>query len=108
MMKDGSYLINTARGGVVDTEALKRALESGKLVAAGLDVFENEPTGIDPYFLESDKVVCTPHMGGLTEGSFEQAEEECLTNLQNFIDMGRPHAPVNNVEQPVHSVFAVL
>ncbi|EOA83153.1 uncharacterized protein SETTUDRAFT_155730 [Exserohilum turcica Et28A] len=84
MMKDGSYLINTARGGVVDSQALIRALEKGKLAGAGLDVFENEPTGIDPYFLESDKVVPIPHMGGLTEGSFEIAEQECLTNLQEI------------------------
>ncbi|KZM24841.1 Glyoxylate reductase [Ascochyta rabiei] len=107
-MKDGSYLINTSRGGVVDSQALIRALESGKLAGAGLDVFENEPTGIDPYFLKSDKVVPIPHMGGLTEGSFELAEQECLTNVQEYFSTGRPCAPLNNVDQRVHSVFAVL
>ncbi|EAT91494.1 hypothetical protein HBI56_013650 [Parastagonospora nodorum] len=81
LMKDGSYVVNTARGAVIDSQALIRALESGKLAGAGLDVFENEPTGIDPYFLESDKVVPIPHMGGLTEGSFELAEQECLRNV---------------------------
>ncbi|KAF9690417.1 hypothetical protein EKO04_011570 [Ascochyta lentis] len=108
LMRDGSYLINTARGGVVDSEALIRALESGKLAGAGLDVFENEPHGINPYFLKSDKVLPIPHMGGLTEGSFEQAEQECLTNVQEFFNTGRPCTPLNSFDQPVQSVFAVL
>lgn len=108
LMKDGSYLVNTARGGVVDTQALIRALESGKLAGAGLDVFENEPTGIDPYFLKSDKVIPIPHMGGLTEGSFELAEQECLANVQKYLSTGRPCTPINFVDQPVHSVSAAL
>ena len=97
LMKDGSYLINTARGAVVNSEALIQALESGKLAGAGLDVFENEPNGINPYFMYSDKVVCQPHMAGLTEGSFERAEEECLANVQACFETGRPVAPVNDV-----------
>ncbi|EMD86841.1 hypothetical protein COCC4DRAFT_141218 [Bipolaris maydis ATCC 48331] len=109
LMKDGSYVINTARGAIVDNQALIRALESGKLAGAGLDVFENEPTGIDPYFLESDKVVPIPHMGGLTEGSFELAEQECLDNVQEYFTKGRPCTPLNCVDEPVHSVVhAVL
>jgi lactate dehydrogenase-like 2-hydroxyacid dehydrogenase len=108
LMKDGSYLINTARGGVVDSQALVRALESGKLAGAGLDVFENEPIGIDPYFLKSDKVVPIPHMGGLTEGSFELAEQECLSNVQEYFSTGRPCTPLNDVDGLVHNVLSLL
>ncbi|UKZ80295.1 hypothetical protein TrVFT333_008052 [Trichoderma virens FT-333] len=62
MMKDGVFLINTARGPIVDEEALIEALESGKVERAGLDVFNNEPN-INPYFRTCDKVVLQPHMG---------------------------------------------
>lgn len=97
----GSYLINTSRGAVVDNQALIEALESGKLVRAGLDVFEGEPGGIDPYFMESDKVIVQPHMGGLTEGSFECAEEECLSNIASLLRSGRPRVPLNDVQVQV-------
>ena len=66
MMKDGAYLINTSRGGVVDEEALKEALRSGKLAGAALDVYEKEPPE-DTSLTGMDKVVCTPHIGAQTE-----------------------------------------
>lgn len=61
-MKKGSCLVNTARGGVVDEEALLEALASGQLGSAGLDVFPNEPE-INPELLKNDRVTCLPHMG---------------------------------------------
>lgn len=64
-MKQGSYLINTARGGAVDEEALLEALESGKIAGAGLDVFENEPTPRKDL-LEHARVSVTPHIGAST------------------------------------------
>ncbi|KAK7730826.1 hypothetical protein SLS57_001661 [Botryosphaeria dothidea] len=97
MMKDQSYLINTSRGPIVDDEALIDALERGKITRAGLDVFGGEPAGIHSYFMESDKVVVQPHMGGLTEGSFARAEEECFANVRKFFAAGRPVAPINEV-----------
>lgn len=96
-MKPDAYLINTSRGGILDSNALISALESHQLAGAGLDVFENEPAGIDPYFFTSDKVIVQPHLGGLTEGSFERAEIECLANIKAFCETGRPRAPVNSV-----------
>ncbi|EKG11277.1 hypothetical protein MPH_11621 [Macrophomina phaseolina MS6] len=99
MMKDRSYLINTSRGAVVDDEALVQALESGKVARAGLDVFGGEPAGVHPYFMESDKVVVQPHMGGLTEGSFAKAQEECFANIRMYFNTGRPVAPVNEIRQ---------
>lgn len=65
LMKDGVFLINTARGGVIDEEALIEALNSGKVGGAGLDVFENEPNPREAL-LKHPLVSCTPHIGAST------------------------------------------
>lgn len=93
-MKDGAFLINTARGAVVDEKALIAALESGKVARAGLDVFVNEPKP-DPYFLQSDKVIIQPHLGGLTDVAFQKAERECFENIRALFVKGKPNSPVN-------------
>ncbi|MEM9992005.1 MAG: D-2-hydroxyacid dehydrogenase [Bacteroidota bacterium] len=64
-MKDGAYVINAARGGVVDEEALLAAIESGKLAGAGLDVFDNEPRP-QRAVLDNPKISVTPHTGAST------------------------------------------
>ena len=73
LMKPTSYLINTARGGIVDEGALYVALKEKRLAGAGLDVYEQEPLPPDSAILELDNVVTTPHMGADTE--------ECLRNM---------------------------
>lgn len=65
LMKPGVRIINCARGGIIDEDALYGALESGKVAGAALDVFENEPPWGSPL-LESDKVIVTPHLGAST------------------------------------------
>ncbi len=65
-MREGSYIINASRGGVVDEEALKEALDSGRLAGAALDVFEEEPPE-DTDLVGRENVVCTPHIGASTE-----------------------------------------
>lgn len=65
MMKDGAFLINTARGGVVNEKALLKALESGKLTYSALDVFSNEPNP-DIEVLQSEKLSLSPHIGAAT------------------------------------------
>jgi lactate dehydrogenase-like 2-hydroxyacid dehydrogenase len=95
-MKDGVYFINTARGPIVDEEALIEALESGKVHRAGLDVFAGEPS-IHQYFLQSDKCIIQPHLGGLTDTAFKNAETECFENIRSFFETGKPIAPVNKV-----------
>jgi glyoxylate reductase len=64
-MKPGSYLINTARGPIVDEVALVRAIDEGQIAGAGLDVYENEP-GITPGLLDENRVVLMPHAGSAT------------------------------------------
>ena len=64
-MKDGAYLINAARGGIVDEDALKAALEAGKLSGAALDVFENEPPG-DTSLTGLENTISLPHIGAAT------------------------------------------
>lgn len=65
--KDGVRIINCARGGIVEEEALIAALESGKVVSAAFDVYENEPPDFSGKLIQHPKVVCTPHLGASTE-----------------------------------------
>ena len=71
-MKRGARIINTARGELIDDAALLRALDSGQLAGAAIDVFREEPPGENPL-LSHDKVIVTPHLGALTEEAQERA-----------------------------------
>ncbi|KAH7906803.1 D-isomer specific 2-hydroxyacid dehydrogenase [Hygrophoropsis aurantiaca] len=83
-MKRGSILVNTARGKVVDEEAMIRALEDGHLSSVGLDVFPNEPT-INPKLLEFPQNALLPHVGTRTQDSEKRMEVRALTNLRDFL-----------------------
>ncbi|KAB2569321.1 putative 2-hydroxyacid dehydrogenase [Lasiodiplodia theobromae] len=101
LMKRGSFVVNTSRGGVVDEAALIEALESGHIERAGLDVFEDEGEdgkGIRQYWLESERVVVQPHVGGLTEGSLRRAQKEAFENVRSYFETGRPVAPFNELK----------
>jgi D-3-phosphoglycerate dehydrogenase / 2-oxoglutarate reductase len=69
MMPAGSFVINTARGGLVDETALEAALQAGHIVAAGLDVFEDEPPAPGHPLRQHPRVIITPHVAGVTDGS---------------------------------------
>jgi D-3-phosphoglycerate dehydrogenase len=83
VMKDGVILVNTARGGIVDEAVLVDALRSGKVSAAGLDVFEEEPMPQDHPFAQFDQLVLSPHVAGVTDGA---AERMAIGSAQNIID----------------------
>jgi phosphoglycerate dehydrogenase-like enzyme len=89
-MKRGAFLINVARGGLVDTAALEAALASGHLAGAGLDVVADEP--IDPTGqLLKYNVIITPHVAGVTDVSYEGIAREVANNLRRY-EQGMPPA----------------
>ncbi|MBY0430870.1 MAG: D-glycerate dehydrogenase, partial [Rhodospirillales bacterium] len=89
LMQPHSYIVNTARGEVIDENALTRMLARNELAGAALDVFEHEPA-INPKLLGLDNVVLLPHMGSATiEGRIDMGEK-VLINIKTFIDGHNP------------------
>lgn len=95
-MKKGSYIVNVGRGGVLNTDALLGALESGHLAGAGLDVFTEEP--FDPsHPLFKQNVVASPHVGGNTDESWKGVTRVIVKNIRLYSE-GK--TPVNLVNEP--------
>lgn len=94
LMKDGVVLINTARGGLLSSEALAKGLESGKIRAAATDVYESEPPLAPSHpLLKAPNLLMLPHMGYATEESFRARLELMRDNIKAFLD----GHPVNKV-----------
>jgi D-3-phosphoglycerate dehydrogenase len=81
-MKDGVFIINCARGGILDEESLLAALESGKVAAAALDVYEQEPTKNEKLYTHS-KICLTPHIGASTIEAQERIGKEVVEIIKN-------------------------
>ncbi|HCB77333.1 MAG TPA: D-glycerate dehydrogenase, partial [Erythrobacter sp.] len=89
LMKDGASLINTARGDLVDQEALIAALEAGKLAGAGLDVYPGEPH-VDARLIRHPNVMTLPHIGSATLEGREESGMKVIANIRMWADGHRP------------------
>ena len=83
MMKPTAYIVNTARGGVVDEDALIRALDEGRLAGAALDVFAEEPVKNEALYTHP-RISVTPHIGGATREAQARIGEEIVSIIQSF------------------------
>ncbi len=92
-MKRGAILINTARGAVIDQVELIRSLQSGRLAAAGLDVYDKEPA-MPPELLEMDNVVLLPHIGSATITTRNRMAELAAENVIAVLNGKKPQTPV--------------
>ena len=101
-MRRDAYLVNTARGDLVDNEALRQALLTGHLAGVGLDTLAPEPVPADHPLVTlpapaCDRVVLSPHLGGITEASFRRAHLHMWRNAERVVDGHKPDDIVNGV-----------
>ncbi len=94
LMKPTATLVNIARGGIIDDAALAKALAAGQIAAAGLDVFEGEPS-VHPDLLKATNVVLTPHIGSSTRATRLAMANLAADNLIAFFDKGTALTPLN-------------
>ena len=85
-MKPSAYLVNTARGGIIDEAALYDALASRRLAGAGLDVFDMEPTPVANTLLKMETVIAAPHMAGVTVEALAAMSEATARNMLSVLD----------------------
>jgi len=95
IMKPGAYLINSARGGVVEESALYNALKEGRLSGAAVDVFEQEPPGKENKLLSLENVIATPHIGANTKEAQIQAGTVCAEQIIKVLKGEKPDFCVN-------------
>ena len=97
-MKSTAFLINAARGGMVDEDALYEALSSGKLAGAALDVFDEEPLPLDSPLLKLPNFLAAPHVAGLTREAAARMGEVTVRNILSVLDGQPNHELVLNKE----------
>lgn len=102
-MRDDAILVNTSRGGVVDTSALVEALREGRIAGAGIDVHEAEPVPVDHPLVGLEQVVLTPHLAWYTEESYGELKRR---TMQNVLDVCAGRAPANVVNPAALAVPA--
>jgi D-3-phosphoglycerate dehydrogenase / 2-oxoglutarate reductase len=91
LMRPDAFLINTARGELIDEDALADALDAGRPAGAALDTLANEPPAASNRLLKSPRIVVTPHVGGNTNGALDAVSEIAVRNALNFLT----HKPVD-------------
>jgi phosphoglycerate dehydrogenase-like enzyme len=95
LMKPTAYLINTARGPLVDEAALLEVLRRRRIAGAGLDVFDQEPLPAGHPFLALDNVVLTPHIGYVTREAYDAFFSQVVENIETFLDGKVPARALN-------------
>lgn len=103
LMRRDSYVINTARGELVDTEALIEALQSGRIAGAAMDVYESEPPPLHSSLLKMENVVLTPHTAALTNEAVRRMGVDAALEVARFLHGERPRWIVN----PDYSEFTI-
>ncbi len=93
-MKRGAFIINTARGGIIDQEALTRALQSGTIAGAGIDVLPTEPPATDAPLLQCENLILTPHAAFYSEESLIDLQTQCAQEVARAL---RGEQPINIV-----------
>lgn len=101
-MKNTAYLINTARGGIIDSGALEKALKSGEIAGAGIDVLEAEPPYVDEPLLYMNNVVITPHAAFISEESIHELQVTAARCVAQVLSGQLPETVINPsvLEQP--------
>jgi D-3-phosphoglycerate dehydrogenase len=99
-MKPTAYIVNTARGGIIDEPALHAALTSGKIAGAGLDVLAKEPPDNDNPLLKLPNVIKAPHMAGVTAESMDRMAVQAAQNVLSVFD-GQPNRD-NTVNREIY------
>jgi D-3-phosphoglycerate dehydrogenase len=94
-MKPGAYILNCARGGIINEEDLHKALTSGIIAGAGLDVFEKEPTTKEHPLLALDNFICTPHLGASTREAQENVALAVAKQIADYLIKGEVRNAVN-------------
>lgn len=95
LMKHGAYLVNTARGAIVDVDALTAVVREHRLAGVGLDVLPIEPVQDDLPLLEDRRVLFTPHAAFYSAESEIELRRKAATNIVTWMRTGRPDYPVN-------------
>jgi len=99
LMKPSAYLINAARGGIVDEDALCQVLQQKKIAGAALDVIADEPPRKDHPLFKLDNVLWTPHIGALTLEATERGEWGAATEVIRVLERKRPKNPVVDADE---------
>lgn len=89
-MADDAFLINTARGPIVDEKALNKALDTNVIAGAGLDVFEQEPPASDNPLFDRENTVVTPHIAGTTYEGYQRIGDAAVDDIQRFLEGSLP------------------
>lgn len=95
LMKPTAYLINTARGGIVNEQALEQALAEGRIAGAALDCFDNEPLTAPPRFARFENVLLAPHAIAWTDELFRDIGQAACQGMIDLVQGRRPHGVVN-------------